>query len=251
MAEAKKVILITGASRGIGAALARSFAEKGHAVGINYLKSEQAAFELTQEINRRIGAGTALALWADVGRRSSVQAMFEQLQAQFGRIDALINTAGLNIDKPFMEMSDADWSGVVETILTGSFICSQEFARRYQGEAGHILNLGAVTALRGRKNGANYCSARAGVLTLTKCLALELSPRIRVNCVTPGYINTSEVVERYKLDEPENLERALSSIPMHRLGTPQDVFQVMDFIINSSSYITGQNYYVDGGAYMH
>jgi acetoacetyl-CoA reductase/3-oxoacyl-[acyl-carrier protein] reductase len=82
-------------------------------------------------------------------------------------------------------------------------------------------------------------------------MALELAPRIRVNCVTPGYINTTEVMERYKLDEPENLERALSGIPMQRLGTPEDVFQIIDFIVNSSSYVTGQNYFVDGGSYMH
>jgi 3-oxoacyl-[acyl-carrier protein] reductase len=251
MAEANKVVLITGSSRGIGAGLARSFAEKNYGVAINYLKSEKAALEVRDAINTRCGTDTALAIRADVSQRSAVKEMFDQVYTRFKRIDVLVNTAGLNIDKPFLEMSDEDWSTVLGTILTGTFICSQEFARRYQGEAGHILNIGAVTAIRGRKNGANFCSARAGVLTLTKCMALELAPRIRVNCVTPGYINTTEVMERYKLDEPENLERALSGIPMHRLGTPEDVFQIIDFIVNSSSYVTGQNYFVDGGSYMH
>jgi acetoacetyl-CoA reductase/3-oxoacyl-[acyl-carrier protein] reductase len=82
-------------------------------------------------------------------------------------------------------------------------------------------------------------------------MALELAPRIRVNCVTPGYINTAEVIERYNLDEQENLQRAISGIPMSRLGTPADVFQIIDFIVNTSSYVTGQNYFVDGGSYMH
>jgi acetoacetyl-CoA reductase/3-oxoacyl-[acyl-carrier protein] reductase len=82
-------------------------------------------------------------------------------------------------------------------------------------------------------------------------MALELAPRIRVNCVTPGYINTAEVIERYNLDEQENLQRAISGIPMSRLGTPVDVFQIIDFIVNTSSYVTGQNYFVDGGSYMH
>ena len=179
-----------------------------------------------------------------------VSPMFDQ-DCPLQKDRVLINTAGLNIDKPFLEITDKDWSTVLGTILTGTFICSQEFARRYQGEAGHIITIGAVTALRGRKNGANYCSARAGVLTLTKCMALELAPRIRVNCVTPGYINTEEVMERYKLDEQENLERALSGIPMSRLGKTEDVFQIVDFLVNTTSYVTGQNYFVDGGSYMH
>jgi NAD(P)-dependent dehydrogenase (short-subunit alcohol dehydrogenase family) len=251
MAEEKKVILITGSSRGIGAALARSFAEKGYAVAINYLKSDRAAGKLKEAIDARYGVGTAVAIRADVGSRSDVSQMFEQVFGRFKKIDVLVNTAGLNIDKPFLEMTDEDWSRVLGTILTGTFICSQEFALRYRGEAGHIITIGAVTALRGRKNGANYCSARAGILTLTKCLALELAPRIRVNCVTPGYINTEEVIERYKLDEQENLKQALSGIPMSRLGTPEDVFQIINFIVNTSSYVTGQNYFVDGGSYMH
>jgi NAD(P)-dependent dehydrogenase (short-subunit alcohol dehydrogenase family) len=251
MAQEKKVVLVTGSSRGIGAALARSFAEKGYGVAINYLKSEGAAFEVREAINTRHGADTALAIRGDVSRRSDVRQLFNQVYDRFKRIDILINNAGLNIDKPFLELTDEDWSTVLGVILTGSFICSQEFASRYQGDAGHIINIGAVTAIRGRKNGANYCSARAGILTLTKCMALELSPKIRVNCVTPGYINTDEVMERYKLDEKENLERALSGIPMSRLGTPGDVFQVIDFIVNTSSYVTGQNYFVDGGSYMH
>jgi 3-oxoacyl-[acyl-carrier protein] reductase len=251
VATEKKVVLITGSSRGIGAGLAHSFAEKGYAVAINFLKSERAAREVMEAINARCGVDTALAIRADVGCRSEVSQMFDQVTTCFNRIDVLVNTAGLNIDKPFLQMTDEDWSTVVGTILTGTFICSQEFARRYQGNAGHIITIGAVTALRGRKNGANYCSARAGILTLTKCLALELAPRIRVNCVTPGYINTAEVIERYKLDEQENLEQALDSIPMRRLGTPEDVFQIIDFIVNSSNYVTGQNYFVDGGSYMH
>ncbi len=251
MAAEKKVALISGSSRGIGAALARGFAEKGYAVVINYHKSEQAAKKIEEEINDRCGRDTAVAIRADVGCRSDVSQMFDQVTTHFKQIDVLVNTAGLNIDKPFLEMTDEDWSVVLGTILTGSFICSQEFARRYRGDSGHIINIGAVTALRGRRNGANYCCARAGILTLTKCLALELAPRIRVNCVTPGYINTAEVIARYHLDQQENLERALTGIPMSRLGTPEDVFQVIDFIVNTSGYVTGQNYFVDGGSYMH
>ena len=251
MTDERKVVLVTGSSRGIGAALARGFAGKGERVVINYLKSKKAARALGEELNAGHGPGAALVLQADVSRRSDVRRMFDAVVARFGGVDVLVNTAGLNLDRPFLEMTDKDWATVLGTILTGTFLCCQEFARRYRGEAGSIVNIGAVTALRGRRNGANYCSARAGVLTLTKCLALELSPKIRVNCVTPGYINTDEVMERYHLHEQESLERALGDIPMSRLGTTDDVFQVVDFIVNTAGYVTGQNYFVDGGSYMH
>lgn len=251
MSQEKKVILVTGSSRGIGAALARTFAEKGWCVVTNYLKSGQAALQGRDAINALGGPGAALAIQADVSRRVDVRRMFDQAVEKYKKVDVLVNTAGVNIDRPFLEMTDEDWTTVLGTILTGTFICSQEFASRYQGDDGNIINIGAVTAIRGRKNGANFCSARAGVLTLTKCLALELAPKIRVNCVTPGYINTDEVMERYRLSEQENLERALSGIPMSRLGTPEDVFHVIDFIVNTASYVTGQNYFVDGGSYMH
>jgi acetoacetyl-CoA reductase/3-oxoacyl-[acyl-carrier protein] reductase len=138
----------------------------------------------------------------------------------------------------------------MNTILTGTFMCSQEFALRYKGSKGHIVNIGALTAIRGRLNGANYCSARAGVLTLTKCMALELAPKIRVNCVTPGFINTDEVTERYNLTQKDKLEQALLTIPLGKLGKPEDIFKMIYFIVSESNYITGQNFIVDGGKLM-
>jgi len=251
MTDERQVVLITGAAGGIGSGLARGFAGKGDRVVINYRRSEKAALSLGEELEARHGSGTALAFQADVSHRDEVRRMFDAAEKRFGGVDVLINTAGLNLDRPFLEMSDEDWGTVVGAILTGTFACSQEFARRYRGGAGNIVNIGAVTAIRGRKNGANFCSARAGVLTLTKCMALELAPKIRVNCVTPGYIDTDEVMARYRLHEKESLERALSDIPMSRLGTTADVFQVVDFIVNTAGYVTGQNYFVDGGSYMH
>ena len=115
---------------------------------------------------------------------------------------------------------------------------------------GHIINIGATTAIKGRKNGVNYCSARAGVLNLTRCLALELSPKITVNTVTPGFIETEEVMTIYSLHIKENYQKQVAGIPAGRLGTPQDFFTAMDFLLNSASYITGQNIMVDGGLLM-
>lgn len=247
----KKVILVTGSSRGIGAALAENFIRMNFLVIINYCRSRDQAVQLESSLNAQYGNDSVMAIPADVSRREEVVRMFDHIYREFGRLDVLINNAGINRDAPFLEMSDENWWEVISTILGGTFLCSQEFARRYRGEGGHIINIGALTAIRGRANGVNYCSARAGVVALNKCLALELAPRIRVNCVTPGWINTSEVRERYQLEKPENLERAIHSTPLRRLGTPEDVVRLIDFLVTESSYITGQNYLVDGGMLMY
>jgi 3-oxoacyl-[acyl-carrier protein] reductase len=250
MKTEKKVILITGSSRGLGAHAAYSFAAQGHSVVINYSKSEAEAAKLKQKIETDISNAKVLACQADVSKRDEVTGMFDSIYSHFGNCDALITMAGINKDGPFLEMNDEHWNVVIGTILTGTFICCQEFARRYIGENGHIINIGATTAIKGRKNGVNYCSARAGVLNLTRCLALELSPKIIVNTITPGFIETEEVMTRYSLHIKENYQRQVANIPAGRLGTPQDFFTALDFLLNSSSYVTGQNIMVDGGLVM-
>ncbi len=187
---------------------------------------------------------------ADVSKRSDIRMMFDSVYERFGSIDILINCAEINRDASFLSMTDDQWDSVVNTILKGTFMCSQEFALRYKGQSGHIINIGSLSAVRGRKNGANYASARAGVLNLTRCLALKLAPKICVNSVSLGYINTNEVMDRYNLHNKENLAKALSEFPAGRLGTPEDVFNMMKFIIEDSSFVTGQNFCVDGGYLM-
>lgn len=113
-----------------------------------------------------------------------------------------------------------------------------------------IINIGASTGIRGRKNGANYCSAKAGVIILTKCLALELAPQIKVNCIIPGLINTEEVITRFNLKNNEKYQEIINTIPLQKIGTPEDVFRVAKFIIAESSCITGQNLFVNGGNFM-
>jgi len=123
------------------------------------------------------------------------------------------------------------------------------FVFHFKGENGHIINIGASTGIRGRKNGVNYCSAKAGVITLMKCLALELSPKIRVNCIIPGLINTEEVMTRYNLYDKNNFDNKVNSIPLQGIGTPEDIFKVAYFIINEDAYINGQNIFINGGDY--
>jgi len=246
----KKVILITGSSRGIGANLIENFAKNDYKVAINYSKSENEANELYKKIIKISGKDSVLCIKADVGNRSNVNDMFDKIISTFGKIDALVNNAGINKDTSFIDMSEMEWTSVINTILTGSFNCSQEFARRFQSDTGHIINIGAVTGISGRKNGANYCTARAGILNFTHCLALELAPKICVNTITPGYINTEEVMTRRSLHIKENYEKAISLIPAARLGKPEDIFKAVYFLVNDSSYITGQNINIDGGYLM-
>jgi NAD(P)-dependent dehydrogenase (short-subunit alcohol dehydrogenase family) len=247
----RKVALITGAARGIGAALAAAFADAGYRVVIHYLTSEAQARAVHEQVTARHGADAALVVRADVADRPAVRRLFDEARERFGGVDVLVNNAGINKDGPFLDMSDEDWRVVLDSVLTGTFVCSQEYARRYTGQEGHIVNLGATTGVSGRKNGANYCSAKAGVLTLTRCLALELAPRIRVNCVTPGHVKTEELVERFGLDRPENLERAVRAIPLGRLGRPEEVCRLVLFLVTQSGFVTGQNFIVDGGMFMH
>jgi acetoacetyl-CoA reductase/3-oxoacyl-[acyl-carrier protein] reductase len=245
-----KVILITGSSRGIGACCARKFAEKGYSVIINYANSKSEAEQLVSLIHRETDNTNVMAIQADVGFRDDVNRMFDQIYNKFDICDVLINMAGINKDRAFLDMDSDSWDAVINTILTGTFNCCQEFALRFPGDHGHIVNIGAVTGIRGRKNGVNYCSARAGVMNLTRCLALELAPGISVNTVTPGYIGTEEVITRHSLHIQENYHKTVSGIPFGKLGEPEDVYNTISFLIDSSSYITGQNIMVDGGYFM-
>lgn len=139
----------------------------------------------------------------------------------------------------FLEIIDEVWSEVLWTILTETFSCSQEFASRYSGAEGHIIAIGVLTGISGRKNGANCCTTRAGILAFTKCLALELAPRIRASYVTPGHISTEEVIERYQLHNKTNYKQAISAIPLGTLGSPGDIIRMIDFPVNESTYIIG------------
>jgi 3-oxoacyl-[acyl-carrier protein] reductase len=245
-----KVVLITGALSDIGRATARAFAKSGYAVVLNHRRWSEQAQAFMDFLIRECNAPKAVAIQADVRYRNEVQTLFEQAYQSFGRVDVLVNNAGINRDQTFLKMSDDEWEIVVSTILRGTFMCSQEFARRYTGSEGNIVNIGSVTVLKGPTKGVNYCSARAGALVLTKCMALELAPCIRVNTVTPGRIDTEELRVRYQLDEPLNMARVKQDVPMGRLGTPEDVADMILVVVTSGRYITGQNLFVDGGLFM-
>ena len=239
--DPKKVILITGAGRGLGAAVAEYMSSQG----LRIILADKNKIDL-----RELNSKNILSYQVDVSKRQEVKDMFASAYNRFKQIDYLINFAGINRDGPFLEMTEEDWDSVVSVHLKGTFICCQEFAKLKSQSSRHIINVSAACGIQGRKNGVNFCSAKAGVLAFTKCLALELSPSIQVNCLIPSAVDTPEVRERYKLDTKEGFDSVVKGIPMERLGKTQDVIRMVDCIL-SSEFTTGSTFYVNGGEYMN
>ena len=242
------VVVITGGASGLGAALVVHFARRDWHVVMNY-RDEAKAQAVLAQLQAEDVAGRVFASEADVRDRSQVRRMFDETVDAFGKVDVLINCAGINRDAPFLEMTDGAWDEVVSTHLKGTFISCQEYVYHNPDRPGHIINLGASCGFQGRLNGANFCSAKGGVLALTKCLARELAPRIQVNCLIPGQMDTKEVRDRYRLDEPEELGKVLSGIPLGRIGTLEDVTHMVDSML-SAGFTTGTNFFANGGDFM-
>lgn len=217
---------------------------------VNHSRSAEVAGAVVESIREE--GYKAEAIQADVSDRVMVERMVEQVVSWFGRIDILVNNAGVARDAPFLDLTDEDWDIVLGVNLRGSFICSQVVARRMlQQQAGKIINVSAAAGIRGRRNGANYCAAKAGVIVLTKCLALELAPYVQVNCLLPGFTETDEVVTRFRLNDPETRQQVLQTIPMGRFATTHDIAQGALILASElSNYMTGQLLCVNGGSYM-
>lgn len=247
-----KTVIVTGSTRSIGKAIAVRLLHEGHNVVLNYWRDQESA-ETTFHECQRISLQTIL-VKADVACKADVENLVRKTLNQFGSIDVLINNAGLNMDLPFFEMTEYDWERVIATNMKGVFLCSQIAARHIlqQEQGGIILNVGATTAIRGRTNGINYCASKAGVLVMTKCLALELAPRIRVNCIIPGLIETDESREKFRLDDPGCRKAREEEIPLGYVGFVEEVAGVASFLISDAAkYINGQKIIVDGGQFMY
>jgi acetoacetyl-CoA reductase/3-oxoacyl-[acyl-carrier protein] reductase len=244
--------VVSGGTRGIGLAFTRRLTKLGYRVAALYRTDTAAARAAVAEL------GPALrAVPADVADPEAVSAAAEEVLTELGTPRVLVNNAGLNVDRPFLEMGVEDWRRVVDTNLSGVFYLTRALAPAMlaaAGESDHsgvIVNVGATTGIRPRRDGVNYCASKAGLLQLTKCLALELAPRIRVNCLIPGMTETEELVARYRLDDPGARAAVVAEIPRARIGTTEDVADGMEFLIGpGSAYLTGQKLIVDGGQFM-
>ncbi|MEL7357545.1 MAG: 3-oxoacyl-[acyl-carrier-protein] reductase [Cyanobacteria bacterium J06560_6] len=242
-----KVAIITGSSRGIGKATVIALAEQGGKVVVNYARSGEAADAVVAEITGK--GGEAIALQADVSKADQVDTLIKSTMDKFGRIDVLVNNAGITRDTLLLRMKPEDWQAVIDLNLTGVFLCTRAVSKiMLKQRSGRIINISSVAGLMGNPGQANYSAAKAGVIGFTKTVAKELAPRgVTANVVAPGFIATDMT------GDLKNTEEILKFIPLARYGQPEEVAGLIRFLAvdPAAAYITGQVMNVDGGMVMH
>lgn len=242
----QKAAIVTGASRGIGRAIALRFAEEGACVGL-IARSVERLEALKEEIEGR--GGTAVVAPADISHREQIVGAVDRCEKEFGRVDILVNNAGITRDNLAIRLSADDWEDVIKTNLNGAFFASQAVLRTMMRQrAGCIINMSSIIGLNGNAGQANYAAAKAGLIALTKSLAKELGSRgVRVNAVAPGFVETDMTAG---LSEDVK-KAALEAIPLRRFGTPEDIANACVFLASDqASFITGHVLIVDGGMAM-
>lgn len=244
---AGKTAIITGASRGIGAEIARKFAAEGAKVVVNYSGSQEKAEAVVADI--QANGGEAIAVKANVSDSESVKAMVDETMKTFGSVDILVNNAGITRDNLMMRMKDDEWDDVINTNLKGVFVCTKAVTRQMMKQrAGRIVNIASIVGVMGNAGQANYVASKAGVIGLTKTTARELASRgITANAVAPGFI-TTDMTDQLN----EEVQKAmLGQIPLSRFGAPEDVAKAALFLASEdASYMTGQTLHLDGGMVM-
>lgn len=236
----KKVALVTGASRGIGKACALELAKAGFDIIINYAGNEEAANATVSEI-KALGVN-AKAIQFDVSNKELTESAINQIIAEFGQIDVLINNAGITRDGLFIRMNSEAWEAVINTNLNSAYYVTHPVSKlMIKQRSGCIINMSSIAGVYGNAGQANYAAAKAGMIGFTKALAKELASRgIRVNAIAPGFIQTD-------MTKDLNTEKIVEAIPLKSLGTPEDIAKTAKFLAVDAPYITGQTIGVDGG----
>lgn len=244
MNTGKRIAIVTGASRGIGRAIALEFAKQGAFVVINYNGSREKAAQVKEEIIKQ--GGEAEIFQCNVADFIACGAFIKEIMKTYGRIDVLVNNAGITKDGLLMAMSEEDFGSVLDTNLVGTFNCIRHVARQMlKQRSGRIINMASVVGIGGNPGQANYAASKAGVIGLTKTAAKELASRgITVNAIAPGFIRT----DMTDVLSDKVKEETLKNIPMGKFGEPEDVAKAAAFLASSEAgYITGQVLCVDGG----
>ncbi|MGE3538050.1 MAG: 3-oxoacyl-ACP reductase family protein [Candidatus Tectimicrobiota bacterium] len=238
-----KVALVTGASRGIGRAIALDLAAEGAHVALNYVNRPDAA-EAVGRLVHALGS-TAFPVQADVAVAADVTRMVTQILERFGQIDILVNNATIHRGRRIQRLPESDWDAVLDSCLKGAYHCCRQIVPHMsERRSGRIINISSVVGQIGWPGDTAYGTAKAGLLGFTRSLAKEVAPYgLTVNVVMPGYIRTDMTAAL----SPKNVEHMLQLIPLGRAGTPEDVAEVVTFLATRASYVTGAVYVVDGG----
>jgi acetoacetyl-CoA reductase len=241
-----KTALVTGASRGIGRAIAVELAREKALVAINYQSSDAKAQEVADEISK--SGGTCVLAKANIGDPREARAMVKRVADQFGHLDVLVNNAGITRDKQLRKMTDEDWLEVIQTNLNAVFFCTSAAIPIMTAQSyGRIVNIGSMNGQVGAFGQANYSASKGGVIAFTRTAALELSKsNITVNVIAPGYTET-DMFERVPRDIQAQIK---AKIPLSRFAQPEEIARAVTFLVADGDYITGQQINVNGGAYM-
>jgi len=243
----KKVALVTGSSRGIGKAIALRLAKEGMDVVVNYLKNEDKAKETAKQIEN-LGAKTIF-VKADVSKFADVERMVSRVLQEFQKIDILVNNAGIYVRKTIWELGPRDWQRTIDINLTGVYNCCKAVIPQMKNLGwGRIVNISSQIGFKGSTHGADYSASKAGVVGLTKSLALELARyNITVNAISPGAVDTDILAG----DTEEERQRRREAIPLGRIGVPEEIAAATAFLVSEdANYITGQTLHVNGGYLM-
>jgi len=241
------VVVVTGGARGIGRAIAEEIGREGARVVVNYAKSKEAAEDLVAQLQQN-GSPGAVAIQADVSDAAQAAKLIEETLQQFGRIDVLVNNAGINVDRSLKNLTPEDWDKVIKNDLSSYFYTTKAALPQFtQQKSGKIINISSVIGQMGNFGQANYAAAKAGIIGLTKTAALELArSNITVNAICPGFIAT----EMFESMPEKAKEAVVARIPLGRVGTAHEVARAVRYLIVDGDYITGASLNINGGLYL-